>query len=732
MSKYYKYPYTYLIIIISLFLVLPPAFSGEEKPTSEMNDKYYQNLIQVLNLISFSLYHIYSIPRSFVVEAEYSYVLRNINFDKVPLPNEINNVYQRIIETISKLRPDEAKIKEVENYIENQYFTLLEHNMAWAIDNTIFENEKITHTLMRCSKNLYFPFLLNTNIMDTCPFLELTIGKVARSNIMGLINEWEEVIQSYYYNKILPQHSDAYLMENKDILLLLSNSKIKNQEVCLLAFNDHQNTEKRIVQIPIFWLLYTFSADKAANRELAELCINKFLECYKSILIKDIFLEVAYIRKLECLLWKNPEFKDANVNQEILTTAENACKYIDDKNVGYKIFLSAILHKLGKPEKTKELLLGINPEMIKGKNKKVEGFYKLAMYDWEHGNDIYNRMKLLVKIWYRDIQNIEDLEEIKEAKIPDVLFMLGRRYLYQDRGRNIEKGIAYLEEAHQLGCDDATYFLAGLYTKNYFWLKSKIKKDEKKGFEYYQQLAEKGNEHALVEIGRFYYEGRVVRQDFAKAKEYFEKAGSNGSYWLGVMYSRGDGVPQDYQKAYEHFLNNLRSGSYNNPYKDEAYIAIGDLHFAGKIDVVNYIKAMEYYKNASQSPEAQVRMAYIYENGYEIQKSYTKAKECYENAGKKGHLEAFLRLGDYYLYGLAGKKDYVLSYAYYTLVIRIAKEGGDHPNAEELAKQAERARKKLLPHIWNLWSGLTPEEVKEAEEIANAWEYGKLLFRKEQ
>ncbi|MGC8737698.1 MAG: tetratricopeptide repeat protein [Candidatus Hydrogenedens sp.] len=139
---------------------------------------------------------------------------------------------------------------------------------------------------------------------------------------------------------------------------------------------------------------------------------------------------------------------------------------------------------------------------------------------------------------------------------------------------------------------------------------------------------------------------------------------------------------------------------------------------------------MEYYQQAGGDPEAQVKIGYIYENGYEIQKSYFKAKECYENAGKRGNLNALLRLGDFYLYGLGGKKDYVLSYAYYTLVIRLIKEGSEHPRAKELAQQAEDARKRLLPRIWNFWTGLKHEEIKEAEELANSWEKGYLLTRK--
>lgn len=666
-----------------------------------------------------------------MIEAEYSYILNNINLDKVTFPDEIKNTYQEIISTISRLRPDEGEQKTKE-FSEEQFFNSWNYEVLEAIlYNAQSGNEKSTPTLMNCSKNPHFRYLFDAFFsVPYSPSSRNSKSEEGRSIVLELIEEWHRVIKLYFYNHILPQQPDAYLMGINDTSILLRNYYIQNQELCLKSFNEMQNTEKRIVQVPIFWWLYVFSADRAGNRELAEMCINKFLECYKSILKKDIFLEAGYIRKLECLIWKNPEFKDTNINQEILTTVETACKYIDDNNVIYKIYVSAILDKLGRHEKAQEILLGINPDKVKRKDKVEDGFYKLAMYDLEHGNNIYDRMIHLTKVWVGSVTTTKDLEKLTDVKIPDILFRLGRIYIYHDNPEDIEKGIACVEEAHQLGCDEATSFLADMYTGNFPRLKSKIPKDVKKGFEYYQKLAEKGDKNAIAEIGKLYYEGKVIPKDFNKAREYFEKAGFYGEYWLGVMYTRGDGVPQDYQKAHNYFLNAVRD-YYYNPYKREAYIALGDLYFTGKIDVVNYIKAMEYYQRAGQSPEAQVRMAYIYENGYEIQKSYTKAKECYEEAGKYGHLEALLRLGDYYLYGLAGKKDYVLSYAYYTLVIRLAKEDSDHPNAQELAQQAEQAQKKLLPCIWNLWSGLTPEEIKEAEDLANTWKYGTILVRNE-
>lgn len=54
-----------------------------------------------------------------------------------------------------------------------------------------------------------------------------------------------------------------------------------------------------------------------------------------------------------------------------------------------------------------------------------------------------------------------------------------------------------------------------------------------------------------------YYSGEGIKQDYKKAKEWYEKATKQGhikaQYNLGVMYYSGEGVKQNYKKAKELF-----------------------------------------------------------------------------------------------------------------------------------------------------------------------------------
>ncbi|HLS17219.1 MAG TPA: tetratricopeptide repeat protein [Paenalcaligenes sp.] len=62
------------------------------------------------------------------------------------------------------------------------------------------------------------------------------------------------------------------------------------------------------------------------------------------------------------------------------------------------------------------------------------------------------------------------------------------------------------------------------------------------------KLAEQGNAEAQFNLGLMYYFGQEVRQDYAKAAEWFEKAAAqdvaDAQFNLGFMYYNGKGVRQ--------------------------------------------------------------------------------------------------------------------------------------------------------------------------------------------
>ena len=65
--------------------------------------------------------------------------------------------------------------------------------------------------------------------------------------------------------------------------------------------------------------------------------------------------------------------------------------------------------------------------------------------------------------------------------------------------------------------------------------------------------ADKGDGDAMGSLGVVYAKGQGVAQEYAKAREWNEKAAQKGNANamtnLGVLYASGQGVAQDYAKA---------------------------------------------------------------------------------------------------------------------------------------------------------------------------------------
>ena len=68
-------------------------------------------------------------------------------------------------------------------------------------------------------------------------------------------------------------------------------------------------------------------------------------------------------------------------------------------------------------------------------------------------------------------------------------------------------------------------------------------------------LAWQGDANSRFDLGRMYYRGEGVPQDYKIALKWFKRAAAQGHanarFVLGAMYGTGQGVPQDYKTAME-------------------------------------------------------------------------------------------------------------------------------------------------------------------------------------
>lgn len=81
--------------------------------------------------------------------------------------------------------------------------------------------------------------------------------------------------------------------------------------------------------------------------------------------------------------------------------------------------------------------------------------------------------------------------------------------------------------------------------------------DYEKGVECFEKAAELGDTNAMLNLADLYCMGDIVKQDFAKAKIYFEQLAAIKSdpysgyaqYHLAQMYTHGIGVQRDSEQA---------------------------------------------------------------------------------------------------------------------------------------------------------------------------------------
>ncbi len=113
---------------------------------------------------------------------------------------------------------------------------------------------------------------------------------------------------------------------------------------------------------------------------------------------------------------------------------------------------------------------------------------------------------------------------------------------------DIQRAARYCKAAEQ-GDADAQYGLGRLYYEG-----RGVPQDYAQAVTWYRKAAEQGYAEAQCAMGKAYYFGQGVPLDDAQAATWFRKAAEQGvavAQWLlGGLYNGGRGVPQDYAEAY--------------------------------------------------------------------------------------------------------------------------------------------------------------------------------------
>jgi TPR repeat protein len=201
-----------------------------------------------------------------------------------------------------------------------------------------------------------------------------------------------------------------------------------------------------------------------------------------------------------------------------------------------------------------------------------------------------------------------------------------------------------------------------------------VAQDYAKSREWYEKAAAKDNANAMYELGQIYSEGFGVARDYAKAREWFEKAAakdnSNAMFELGVLYSNGQdsngqGLPQDYAKAREWFEKAASGTTQSRIVEGGAMWNLGFLYANGLGVARDYAMAREWYEKAADKGDANAmfELGVLYSNGQDsngqgVPQDYAKAREWFEKAADKDNSGAMFYLGVLYADGLGVAQDY--------------------------------------------------------------------------
>lgn len=157
--------------------------------------------------------------------------------------------------------------------------------------------------------------------------------------------------------------------------------------------------------------------------------------------------------------------------------------------------------------------------------------------------------------------------------------------------------------------------------------------------------ANKGDVNAQFNLGRCYYRGEGVSQDYKVAFKWFAKAAEQGharaQTGLGIMYINGYGVPQDYNEAIKWSTKAAEQGDPN------AQLILGGVSFEGKGVPQDYKEAFKWFTKAAEqdNTQAQLTLGSMYINGYGVPQDYNEAAKWITKAAEQGHVGAQHVLG---------------------------------------------------------------------------------------
>ena len=208
----------------------------------------------------------------------------------------------------------------------------------------------------------------------------------------------------------------------------------------------------------------------------------------------------------------------------------------------------------------------------------------------------------------------------------------------------------WFQKAAIQGQELAQYALAGLYDSG-----QGVPKDDAQAVKWYEKAAAQGNAKAQDRLGRL--------ADLPTLRTQATQGDARAQLQLGGLYATGEGVPQDYAIARQCYEKAAAQGD------ALAQTSLGVLYANGRGVPQDYTKARQWYEKAAAQGEAgaQYNLGELYHDGQGVPQDYAKAREWFMKAAAQGEAQAQHNLGVMYVYGRSVPKNYVRAYMWESL-----------------------------------------------------------------